>query len=91
MFDYYRNAFLLANKIFFISEKPSCIDLNIEKNLENYENTLIVPSYDKIVETVDYYLSNYDYQKINEIIEKQYNWFKKHKLSYQIINLFQQF
>lgn len=91
VFDYYRNAFLLANKIFFISEKPSSIDLNIEKNLENYDTTLILSSYDKITETVDYYLSNYDCQNINEIIEKQYNWFKKHDLSHYITDLFKQF
>lgn len=75
VFDYYRNAFLIANNIFFIYEYPYDIDYNIDKNLLGIEESLIVVKYDNIIDTVEYYLNNP--VLINDQIIKQNKWFKK--------------
>lgn len=88
VFDYYRNAILLSNKTFLISEYPECIDLNIEPNLINIENNLILSKYENIVDTVSNYLDNYNEKQINEIINNQYIWFKQHDMNNYILNFF---
>jgi hypothetical protein len=75
VFDYYRNAFLIANNIFFIYEYPYDIDYSIDKNLIGMEESLVVVKYDNIIDTVEYYLNNPEL--INNQLIKQNEWFKK--------------
>jgi hypothetical protein len=77
VFDYYRNAFLIANKVFLIYELPRDIDFNIESNLIDIKENLITPEYNKIIETVEYYIDNYNCDLVKKQIEKQLIWFKK--------------
>ena len=88
IFDYYRNSFLLSNKVFLISEKPLHMDLDIEYSLKGYEDVLIISEYDKLIETVDKYLINYDANKMEEIVNKQYEWFKKNDMKDYFIEMF---
>jgi hypothetical protein len=76
IFDYYRNTFLISNKILVVSEKPKNINFEIENHLNGYEHILFVSEYDNFYNIVDNILKNYNENKINEIKEKQYNWFK---------------
>lgn len=87
VFDYYRLSFLIANNAFIISEEPSEINLEIEKNLIGYNEYMILEPYDKIVETVDKYLQNYDPKIIDKIVTEQYNWFSKNKMENYIMNI----
>lgn len=80
VFDYYRNSYLLANKALLISEYPDSIDLNIEKNLVNFDKYLIMAKYENLIDLVSYYLDNYNNIDINDIKEKQYKWFSNNKL-----------
>lgn len=70
-FDYYRNTFLLANKVILISEYPESIDIIIEPLLTNIEKYLLVPKYNDIVKCVDNILSNYTQNNIDDILNKQ--------------------
>jgi hypothetical protein len=88
IFDYYRNSFLVSNKVLLISEKPQNIDTNLEIYLRDINNNLIIPEYNKMIETVEYYLNNYNEEFINNLIDKQYKWFKKYNLKDLIINAF---
>jgi hypothetical protein len=88
VFDYYRNAILLSNKIFLISEYPDYIDFDIEKNLKNIENNLILSKYENIIDTVSNYLDNFNEIQINNIVNNQYNWFKEYDMNIYILNLF---
>lgn len=76
IFDYYRNALLISNKILTVSEKPANIDFNIEYHLNGIEDNLFNCDYNNFYETVDNILSNYNENDINIIKDKQYNWFK---------------
>ena len=80
VFDYYRNSFLIANKIFFIYEYPLEIDFEIDKNLIGIEENLIVPKYDNIISVIEYYLENYNEELVKNQVEKQYKWFTKFTL-----------
>ena len=75
-FDYYRLSFLISNKIFTVYEEPE-VNLDIEKNIIDYDKYLILSSYDNIVETVSKYLNNWNPSEINIIVDAQYNWFSK--------------
>ena len=88
IFDYYRNSFLVSNKVLLISEKPQNIDTNLEIYLRDIDSNLIIPEYNKMIETVEYYLNNYNEEFINNLIDKQYKWFKKYNLKDLIINAF---
>jgi hypothetical protein len=76
IFDYYRNTFLISNKILVVSEKPKNINFEIENYLNGYEHILFVAEYDNFYNIVDNILKNYNENKINKIKEKQYKWFK---------------
>jgi hypothetical protein len=76
IFDYYRNTFVISNKILLVSEKPKNIDFKIENYLTDIENNLFICEYDNFYYTVDNILTNYNEEQINEIRVKQYNWFK---------------
>jgi hypothetical protein len=89
-FDYYRMTFLLSNKIFTISEYPSDIDLTIEPNLIDFDKYLIVAHYDNIESTVSKYLDTWNPEEINDIVNKQFNWFSKNKMEDNIITNLQQ-
>ena len=78
IFDYYRNTFLISNKILVVSEKPKNIDYEIEAYLNGIENNLFICNYNDFYSCVDDILTNYNEYQINEIKEKQYNWFKSH-------------
>jgi hypothetical protein len=77
VFDYYRNSFLIANKALLIYELPRDIDFEIEPNLIDIKENLIIPEYNKIIETVEYYMDNYNCDLVKKQIEKQLAWFKK--------------
>jgi hypothetical protein len=85
-FDYYRMTFLLSNKIFTISEYPSDINLSIESVMVDYDKYLILTSYDDTEETVSKYLDNWNPIEINDILEKQFEWFSRNKMENHIIN-----
>ena len=85
-FDYYRMAFLISNKIFTIYEYPDDIDLNIESNLIDFEKYLILDKYDNIIETVSKYLNNWNPEEIDNITNKQYEWFKKNTMEKNVLN-----
>jgi hypothetical protein len=87
VFDYYRIAFLISNKIFTINEYPDDIDLNIETNLINFDKYLILAKYENIIETVSKYLDNWNSEEIDNITNKQYEWFKKNTMEQNVINL----
>lgn len=76
IFDYYRNSFLISNKVLLISEYPKYIDYSIEIGLENVDENLIFSTYENFVNTVGKYLIK-DENEIKRIIDKQYNWFKE--------------
>jgi dTDP-4-amino-4,6-dideoxygalactose transaminase len=88
VFDYYRNSFLLANKVLLISERPNCLDTTMQKSLIDIENNFILADYDKFYEVVDNYLSNYNQQQIEDVINKQYNYFKSFNMKDNIIDFF---
>jgi dTDP-4-amino-4,6-dideoxygalactose transaminase len=75
IFDYYRNSFLITNKCLLISEEPTNIDILLEPGLKNANEYIIFTSYDKLVEVVGDYLNKSE-NEINNIIEKQFNWYK---------------
>jgi glycogen synthase len=54
VFNYYRNAFLLANKAFIIYDT----NFSNEHNLIDIKNNLITIDYNNIINTIDYYINN---------------------------------
>jgi hypothetical protein len=76
IFDYYRNSFLISNKILIVAEKAKNINNEIEFYLNDVDNNLFTCNYDDFYSTVDNILTNYNEEQINEIKEKQYIWFK---------------
>jgi hypothetical protein len=80
IFDYYRNSMLLANRTVLITEYPEITNLYLEKSLVDFEQNLLVPKYDKIIETVDTILLHYNEFDINNLLDRQYNWFKKNDM-----------
>lgn len=88
-FDYYRNIFLLSNKILLISEYPSNIDLTIEPYFNNIKDELLVPEYNDIISCVENTLKKYNnYSYINNIIEKQTIFVEKIKMYDTYTNFF---
>ncbi len=79
IFDYYRNSFLLANKILLISELHKDVDYDIEYSLKDIENNLILCEYDEIIDTVEKYI-NMNEDDINNLLNKQYEWFKQNDM-----------
>jgi len=76
IFDYYRNSLLISNKILLVSEKPKNINNELEYYFEGIDDILFMCEYDDFYNTVDNILTNYNPLQINEIKNKQYNWFK---------------
>jgi hypothetical protein len=87
IFDYYRISFLIANNAFIISEYPSDINLDLEPNLIDYDKYMIFATYDKLVETIDTYLQDYNPDMINEIVKNQFEWFSNNKMETYIMNV----
>lgn len=79
IFDYYRNSLLISNKILLVSEKPKNINNELEYYFEGIDDELFVCEYDDFFNKVDMILTNYNQFQINEIKNKQYNWFKSKK------------
>ena len=88
IFDYYRNSFILSTRTLLITEKSSSKDYNIEDGLLELENNIINVEYDKIIETVDYYLKNSSEEEYNKLIDTQYNAFKNYKMDDKITTFF---
>ena len=84
IFDYYRNSFLIANNTLLISEKHTNIDYDIEYSLIDVEDNLIISEYDHIVDNVEKYI-NMDINDINNILNKQYQWFIKNDMKNSVI------
>ena len=83
-------TFLLSNKIFTISEYPSDINLSIESNLVDYDKYLVLTTYDDAENTVSKYLDNWNQEEINNILDKQFEWFSKNKMENYINNFFKE-
>ena len=88
IFDYYRNSFILSTRTLLITEKSSSKDYIIEDGLIELENNVINVEYDKIIETVDYYLKNTSEEEYNKLIDTQYNAFKNYKMDDKITTFF---
>ena len=88
IFDYYRNSFILSTRTLLITEKSSSKDYIIEDGLLELENNVINVEYDKIIETVDYYLKNTSEEEYNKLIDTQYNAFKNYKMDDKITTFF---
>jgi hypothetical protein len=88
IFDYYRNSFILSTRTLLITEKSSSKDYIIEDGLLELENNIINVEYDKIIETVDYYLKNSYEEEYNKLIDTQYNAFKNYKMDDKITTFF---
>jgi hypothetical protein len=88
IFDYYRNSFILSTKTLLITEKSKSKDYNIEDGLLQLENSIINVEYDKIIETVDTYMSDMSEDKYNKLVDTQYNAFKNYKMDNKITNFF---
>ena len=88
IFDYYRNSFILSTRTLLITEKSSSKDYIIEDGLIELENNVINVEYDKIIETVDYYLKNSSEEEYNKLIDTQYNAFKNYKMDDKITIFF---
>jgi len=87
VFDYYRNSFLLANKVVMVSEHPYNIDTEIEANLKGYEDNLIIAKYDDIIDTVKKTLEKTP-EEIDKVTTKTYEWFKNHDMRQYVYDFF---
>jgi len=88
VFDYYRNAILLANNCLLISEQPKYINFDYQKSLIGIEDNFIMADYDNLVKTVDTYLTNYTSDQIKSLINNQTEWFKKHNMEDIVMKFF---
>ena len=79
IFDYYRNSFLLANKVLLISEKYNSFNYEIEKDLQNLEKVLIMSEYENLVSIIDKYV-NINEEEYYNIVNNQYNNFKQYDM-----------
>lgn len=75
-FDYLKNSFYIANKIFFVSELPDDYNFTIEDNLFGIKKALVTTDYDKMVNSIDIYLSLYNEDLVKVLTEKAHDWFK---------------
>lgn len=85
VFDYYRNSFLIANNNLLITESSDNYDNNIEYNLYDIENNINICKYNEIENKIDILMDSSE-EDLKNIIEKQYNWFKKHDFKEYILN-----
>ena len=76
-FDYFKNSFLISNKMFFISELSREYDFSSEDNLYGINTNLITVEYEKLTDSIDLYLSLYNEELFNVMTDKAYNWFVK--------------
>ena len=88
IFDYYRNSLILSTRTLLITEKSLSKDYNIEDGLLELESNIINVEYDKIIETVDYYLQNSSEEEYNKLVDTQHNAFKNYKMDDKITNFF---
>ena len=89
-FDYYRFALLYSNRIFVLTETPENIDFEIEKNLIEFQDTIIHVNYNDIFCEIEKYLKKSE-EEINQITEKSYTIFKKFPMNQYIIDFFETF
>jgi hypothetical protein len=74
-FNYYRDSFLIANKALLVSEITHTSDHSFNSGMVNAEQNLILSKFENIPDIIgEYFMKNDD--EIQEIIDKQYNWFK---------------
>ena len=88
IFDYYRNSLILSTRTLLITEKSLSKDYNIEDGLLELESNIINVEYEKIIETVDYYLQNSSEEEYNKLVDTQHNAFKNYKMDDKITNFF---
>ena len=86
IFDYYRNSFLLANKVLLINEKHISFNYEVEKDLKDLDNILIMAEYDNLVDITDKYINITQDEYLN-IVNNQYHNFKKYDME-KYFNLF---
>jgi len=89
-FDYYRFALLYSNRIFVLTETPENIDFDIEKNMIEFQDTIIHVNYNDIFREIEKYLEKSE-EEINQITEKSYTIFKKFHMNQYIIDFFESF
>jgi hypothetical protein len=90
VFDYYRNAILISNKINTLHESPNNIETDIETNLLNWETNIQHSNYDNLVSSVDNILKKSEID-IQTISQNTYNWFSTNDMKLYIIDFFTQF
>lgn len=76
-FDYFKNSFLISNKIFLISELAEDYDFSSEDNLYGIKTNLITVEYEKMLYSIELYLSLYNEELFNTLTNKAYDWFLK--------------
>lgn len=91
IFDYYRNTFIISNKVLLVSESPKNINYDIEHYLTGMNENLFLCEYNNFVSTIDNILTNYNEDQINEIKEKQYRWFKEKETMDYFINFIKKY
>jgi hypothetical protein len=79
IFDYYRNSFLLSNKVLLISEKYISYNYEIEEELKDLNNILIMTEYDNLINIIDKYINITEDEYLN-IVNNQYYNFKKYNM-----------
>jgi hypothetical protein len=89
-FDYCRLGVMYANKIMVVSEKIRHFDYSIETQLPALMDKMICADYDKICETVSYYLSR-PYTEIEKITNDIYDEYIKYKMEDNIYSFFDTF
>ena len=83
VFDYYRLSLMYSNKTLILNEKPD----NDDKIVANYENYTINLPYNSIIENIPKYI-NLNQNEYEELTNKSYNFFKKHKMKDYVNDFF---
>ena len=87
VFDYYRIALLISNKVLVINESPKNIDILIEKNLINWEQNIIHEDYSNLISKIENTLENTTNEKM-DCVNKTYDWFTQNSMDKYIVNFF---
>jgi hypothetical protein len=87
VFDYYRSAILISNKINTLYETPKNIDTTLESNLLNWETNIQHTSYENLITSIDDILKKPE-NEIQSITENTYNWFSTNDMKKYIVSFF---
>jgi hypothetical protein len=87
VFDYYRSAILISNKINTLYETPKNIDTTLEQNLLNWETNIQHTDYENLITSIDNILKKPE-NEIQSITAKTYNWFSTNNMETYITKFF---